>query len=94
MKIEEKKGWSWLGFFFAPYYYAGYNKLKKGLILAIISGLIPLGSLVVNIYGGLNAKKELPIGNQKFNWKNVSITLVVLVIVSLIPVILIEIMKG
>lgn len=28
---NKNKGWSWLGFFFAPYYYAGYGKLGKGM---------------------------------------------------------------
>jgi len=25
-QVEEKKGWSWMGFLFAPHYYAGYGK--------------------------------------------------------------------
>ena len=32
-QVEEKQGWSWLGFFFAPHYYAGYGSLQKGIIL-------------------------------------------------------------
>ena len=79
---------------FAPYYYAGYGELKKGLILAVISGLIPLFAIFVGVHGGLKAKKELPIGNQEFNWKNVGIAVVVLVIVSLISMTAIEMMKG
>ncbi len=61
------KSFSWLGFFFAPYYYAGYGKAVKGIIMAVI-GFIPLTSLIVAIYGGLQAKKELPVREQEFNW--------------------------
>jgi uncharacterized metal-binding protein len=83
---EVKKGWSWLGFFFMPYYYAGYGLLKKGLLFACILGLLVgvqpewnkivyvifllLGFLIL-VYGGLNAKKDLPIKKEKFNWLNV-----------------------
>ena len=71
MEIEnEKKGWSWLGFFFAPFYYAGYRRFGKGLFLLFL-GLIPIFGLVAYIYGGLKAKKELPIGKEKFSWVNV-----------------------
>jgi len=66
-QVKEKKGWSWLGFFFTSIYYAGYGKVGKGIILAII-GLIPLVPLIVGIYGGVKAKSELPIKNQNFNW--------------------------
>jgi len=93
-QTEVKQGWSWLGFFFAPYYYAGYGNLQKGLILAVVSGLMPLFAIFVGVYGGLKAKQELPIGNQEFNWKNVGIAVVVLVIVSLISMTAIEMIKG
>lgn len=92
--MEEKKGWSWLGFFFAPYYYAGYGNLPKGLVLAVISGIVPLFAIVVGVYGGLKAKKELPIGQQAFNWKNFGIALAVAVGVSLISMATIEMIKG
>ena len=69
-QIEEKKGWSWLGFFFAPLYYAGYGNIKKGVIYAII-GAFPLFGLIIAIIAGKNARKELPIGKQKFKWVNV-----------------------
>jgi len=91
---EEKKGWSWLGFLFAPYYYAGYGNLNKGLILAVITGIIPLFGLFVGIYGGLKAKSELPIGEIEFNWKNVGITLVVLIVISIISQTVIQSLKG
>lgn len=92
-QTEVKQSWSWLGFFFAPYYYAGYGNLQKGLILAVISGL-PLLAIFIGVYGGLKAKKELPIGNKEFNWKNVGITVVVSIIVSLISMTAIEMIKG
>jgi hypothetical protein len=72
-QVEEKKGWSWLGFFFAPYYYAGYGNVKKGAIYAII-GAFPLFGLIIGVISGRNARKELPIGKQDFNWKNVALT--------------------
>ena len=75
-QVEEKKGWSWLGFFFAPYYYSGYGELKKGIIFAMLAG-IPLVALVVGVYGGLKAREELPIKKQNFNWKNVGIAVVI-----------------
>ena len=60
-------GFSWMSLFFAPYYYAGYGKFKKGLLYAFI-GVIPLTSIIVNLYAGFKAKKELPIKKQNFNW--------------------------
>ncbi len=75
-QVEEKKGWSWLGFFFAPYYYAGYGDLQKGIIFAVLAG-IPFVALIVGIYGGLKAKQELPIKQQNFQWKNVGIAVVI-----------------
>ena len=64
---EEKKGFSWMSLLFAPAYYAGYGKFKKGLVFAII-GFMPLTAIIVNIYAGTKAKKELPIGKQDFKW--------------------------
>lgn len=66
---SEKKGWSWLGFLFAPFYYAGYGKFGKGLLLLLI-GAVPILGVAAYVYGGLKAKKELPIGEQKFSWLN------------------------
>lgn len=91
---EEKKSWSWLGFLFAPYYYSGYGKLNKGLVLAVISGLLPLLGIGVAIYGGLRAKKELPIGQVDFKWLNVGIALVILIIVSIISQFIINSIEG
>lgn len=65
---KEKQGFSWLTFFFAANYYAGYGKFKRGLLFAVI-GFTPLTAIIVNIYAGFKAKKELPIGKQPFKWK-------------------------
>jgi hypothetical protein len=75
---EVKKKWSWKGFFFNAYYYAGKGELKKGIVLAIIAGFAMLGNIFtllglgVAVYGGLKAREELNLEN-KFNWKNVII---------------------
>lgn len=64
-----KKGWSWLGFFFGPYYYAGYGMFKKGIILGFLS-IIPIIGFGIPIYCGIKAKKELPVGEKPFDWKS------------------------
>lgn len=76
---EEKKGWSWLGFLFTPYYYAGYGNLKKGITYAIV-GAFPLFGLIIAVIGGINAKKNLPIGKQKFKWINVVMALTLTIV--------------
>ncbi|MCK9477796.1 MAG: hypothetical protein M0R46_17925 [Candidatus Muirbacterium halophilum] len=93
-QVEEKKGWSWLGFFFAPHYYAGYGNLKIGIIIAVIGGIMPLFSIFTGIYGGMKAKKELPIGEQEFKWANVGITVVIIIVVSIISQMIIASLKG
>ena len=99
---EEIKGWSWLGFLFMPYYYAGYGELKKGIVLSIIAGLmagvqtessvviliIILVGLSIAVYGGLNGRKELPIKKQKFSWKNVMIAIGVYIVAMVISTML------
>jgi hypothetical protein len=90
---EEKKGWSWLGLFFAPYYYAGYGELKKGIIYGILIVIPFIGivtSIVIGILSGKNARKDLPIGKQKFKWANVAITFAVMAIVSIVLQIAVE----
>ncbi len=101
---EEIKGWSWLGFLFMPYYYAGYGDLKKGLTVAVFIGLLgaitekfmqadtmmvfllvsAVLGLSIAIYGGTQAKKELPIKKQKFNWLNVFYAFLAYVVGALI----------
>lgn len=67
-----KKGWSWLGFLFAGYYYAGYGKLLQGIVMAVLS-VIPIFGIAFMIYGGIKAKKELPVKEVDFKWANVGI---------------------
>lgn len=64
----DKKGFNWMGFLFAPYYYAGYGNVQKGIILAVIA-FMPLTQIIVGIYAGKKANQELPILKQEFNWK-------------------------
>jgi hypothetical protein len=66
---EKKTGWSWLGFFFPAYYYAGYGKVKRGLVYALLT-IIPFAAIVIAIIGGMKARKDLPVGQIKFVWKN------------------------
>lgn len=92
---EVKKKWSWKGFFFNGYYYAGKGELKKGLILVAIAGLGAMGGIFgllglgVAIYGGLKAREELNLENP-FNWKKFGIA----VVVNLVVVILALMLKG
>lgn len=77
--MEENKGWSWLGFLFAPYYYAGYGGMKKGLIFGAVYA-IPfvglLGAIVICIYAGLKARQQLPIKQVAFSWGKVFVVFV------------------
>ena len=75
-QVKKKESWSWKGFFFAPYYYAGYGELQKGMIMAVLGG-IPFVGLIVGIYGGLKAKQELPIDQQSFSWSNAAPAIIV-----------------
>jgi len=75
---EHKQGWSWMGCLFAPYYYAGYGKLKKGIIYALLSTFPPFG-MVIAFLGGKNANKDLPVGQEKFMWGQALIAVTVTV---------------
>lgn len=66
-KMNENSGFSWMGLLFGGAYYAGYGQLTKGLIMAVIS-FIPITAIPVNIYAGLKAKKQLPVGEEAFEW--------------------------
>jgi hypothetical protein len=83
MEKVEKKGFSWMGFLFGPHYYSGYGDLKKGIILTLLC-FMPLTALGVSIHCGLKANKELPVGQTAFNWKNVGITVAIIVIMVII----------
>lgn len=66
-----EKTWSWLGLLFGPYYYAGYGKFKKAVLLGFLS-LVPIvGYIGVPMYCGLKVKQELPIGEKQFSWASV-----------------------
>lgn len=81
MQTAEKKGFSLMGLIFGAYYYVGYGKLKKGLILGAISSF-PLFAVFINIYLGFKAKKELPIGEVAFNWKNIFILFIIQLVLA------------
>jgi hypothetical protein len=87
MKMSEaiaNKGFNWMGFLFAPYYYAGYGNIQKGIILAVIS-FIPLTQIIVGIYAGKKANQELPVGKQEFDWKKATPVIILhLVIVAVV----------
>ncbi len=66
-QVKEKKGFSWMGLLFGGAYYAGYGKLGKGIVMSLLAA-IPLTAIFVQIYAGLKARKELPVGELKFDW--------------------------
>lgn len=72
------KGWSWMGFFFAYLYYAGYGKLKFAIILIVIFSIPSIGdflAIFIAVYCGINAKKDLLVKQIPFNWDNVIIVI-------------------
>ena len=83
MEKTEKKGFSWMGFLFGPHYYSGYGSLKKGVVLALLC-FMPLTALGVSIHCGLKANAELPVGREAFSWKNVAITVAIVVVMVVI----------
>ena len=80
VKSLEKKGFSWLGFLFPANYYAGYGKLGTGMLFAVI-GFIPLTLILVGVYAGFKAKKELPIKQIKFNWPKALLVFVLQIVI-------------
>ena len=58
---------NWIAFLFGSIYYAGYGKLNKAVICAIIS-FLPIIQIPVNIYLGKKANSELPVGKVPFKW--------------------------
>jgi hypothetical protein len=68
--VEEEKvntKFNWIALLFGSVYYAGYGKLTKAVICALIS-FIPLIQIPVNIYLGKKANSELPVGKVPFKW--------------------------
>ena len=64
-----RRGFNWLALLFHGFYYTGYGKLGKGILLLLIT-LIPYAFIAVGIYCGLKANSELPVGKQNFSWKS------------------------
>ncbi|PAY01886.1 hypothetical protein CKO50_07395 [Pseudoalteromonas sp. HM-SA03] len=72
---EKPTGFSWWGLLGGAHYVSGYGDLRKGLILAVISGLLPLFAIIVAIYTGATANSNLQVKQIPFSWKNASISL-------------------
>ena len=76
-------GWSWMGFLFSAYYYAGYGKLQKGIVMMLLMCLI-IPAFIIPFYCGFKAKSELPIKQVPFNWGKVGIVVVVYMVVQIV----------
>jgi len=90
---QESKGWSLKGLLFAQHYYAGYGELKKAIVYSLLGGF-PLFGIIIAILCGKNAKKDLPIGKQKFKWINVVITITITIVSSIAWQVLVQMIKG
>ncbi|CAM8635325.1 hypothetical protein MCEMSE6_01559 [Oxalobacteraceae bacterium] len=64
---DTKKNFNWKAFFFTVSYFAGFGNFKKALVFMLI-GFHPLLILIVGIYGGKTANRDLPVENFKFSW--------------------------
>lgn len=67
-------------------YYAGYGNVTKGIILAVIAGILPILAIIVAIYGGAKANKELPVRKVPFQWSKFALVLAIQSVVSIIIV--------
>ena len=76
-------GWSWMGFLFNIYYYAGYGKLKKAIIMSLLMLLI-IPMFIIPFYCGFKAKSELPRKQVPFSWGKVGIVVVVYMVVQIV----------
>lgn len=76
--------WSWMGFIFSIYYYAGYGNMKKALCLTLVYYIPVIGWLIAMIYAGAKANEELPIKKIQFNWKNVFFIIVIALVYVLL----------
>ena len=84
--VENKStnsGWSWMGFLFNAYYYAGYGKLQKGIIMMLLTGLI-IPAFIIPFYCGFKAKNELPIQQIPFSWGKVGILVLVAFVIQIV----------
>jgi hypothetical protein len=76
-------GWSWMGFLFNIYYYAGYGKLKKAIIMSLLM-LLVIPMFIIPFYCGFKAKSELPRKQVPFSWGKVGIVVVVYMVVQIV----------
>ncbi|MGP1486080.1 MAG: hypothetical protein ACTTJC_08390 [Campylobacter sp.] len=84
--VENKSinsGWSWMGFLFSVYYYAGYRKLKKAIIMSLLMCLI-IPAFIIPFYCGFKAKSELPIKQVPFSWGKVGILVLVAFVIQIV----------
>lgn len=73
--MSESKKFNVLALFFAPAYYAGYGKVGKGVVFAII-GFLPITAIAVNIYAAFRANRDLPVKQVPFNWLFATLVLI------------------
>ncbi len=64
---DTKYNFNWKAFFFTVSYFVGFGNFKKALVFMLI-GFHPLLILIVSIYGGKTANRDLPVENFKFSW--------------------------
>lgn len=72
-----------MGFLFNIYYYAGYGKLKKAIIMSLLM-LLVIPMFIIPFYCGFKAKSELPIKQVPFSWGKVGIVVVVYIVVQIV----------
>ncbi len=80
--MKESK-FNWVALFFAPMYYAGYGKIGKGLLFALI-GFVPITAIPVNIYAAFKANSELPVGENPFSWWKAAIAFALMAIIRIV----------
>ncbi len=93
LKMGNKTKFNWIAFLLnGAVYYAGYGKVKKGILLALI-GFFPLTAFFVNLYAGFKANKELPVKKEAFHWGKAISVLAVHVVILIIAASLIVSLK-
>ncbi|OUS70995.1 hypothetical protein B5G52_12380 [Pseudoalteromonas sp. A601] len=74
---------NWWALLFGASYVCGYGKLKKGICLAAISGVLPLFAVIVALYCGFTANRTLPVKQAPFNWRHVALSVTTSLITAL-----------
>ena len=65
---DRATGFNILALLFPTSYYAGYGKVQQSLFMSLV-GFMPLTMIIVGIYSGLNANKEISERKiENFNW--------------------------